>query len=323
MREHSLPCRPRWSVRLLACLVATLHGCRVDDSRGVTAERSRVAPDGYARARKTVREFIETTARPSEYDEVVVSWDEGSTNERPSPPLVLDVEWGNGHGGSLELMRFEVEPDETRIEWIHWRARTMSRDAVEGRVARMRVATFEVLPLIELANAALEARVERRRKPDAPNGGRSSSSSSDVFFLVRLLDERAATTREREFAGYRGSRNEVRYLPLEPVARAVREEWCTRPGWADVAGDEARDSHASDAFRRNRRLLLEDFHWWVMERSLELLAAYGNASALPALEVLAEHEPELHDRQRRKLALLLAEPERFLSGPAQDLATEE
>lgn len=304
-----------------AVALLLLAGCAAETAP-VTAdpEPSAVAPDpvvdepsepqaGVDPAR-AIADYVEQHGRPGEHYELLTSFDAVKAAAL-TPPVVLDVQGGSGHGGSLRFLRFEVGAERTQVERVAYRAYAKPPSA---SVRRCSLPTDAVRPLLDAAAALPGVSVERRRKADAPLGISGGGTTNDFFVLVRAVDAQGAETFMREYAGYSGSRSEPEYLPIVAVQRlaaaAVRDA-----AWEEVPESGWRDTHFPETFRRNRDLMLRDFHWWVMERSVEALGSFGDRSCEETVRFLVDTYPNPLPRQQAKLRNVLENPETYLEGP--------
>jgi len=228
---------------------------------------------------------------------------------------VMDIAWGNGHGGSLTSIRVTFEGETASVERVEWDGPHLGQtDRLSRSMVRARVPSVEfheilgmsrVLPMVSVKENYLGTGGRRRNT--------FSTSSMDVFMLVRLMDSSGGTLLEREWAGYLPYRLDV--APLDIVLDEAEKRLGGKElPWEAVPSEQWRSSHFTDAFRRNRDLMCREFHWWVMERSLEMLGSFGNGEAKETVRFLRENAPKLIDRQIEKLDSLLDPARGLLEG---------
>ncbi|MCE9581880.1 MAG: hypothetical protein K8T20_05115 [Planctomycetes bacterium] len=230
-----------------------------------------------------------------------------------APPCVLDIEYGSGHGGSLAFVRLEVGATTTKCERVSWQAYLKDPAKIPGGASRAEVPTTTAAPLLDAVRAMSAARVT------IPESKQAWSSSGDFFVLVRVIGSGATPDKTWEFAGYSGSRGQSVYAaPQVVVARA--REMLDSLVWTPVPTDDLRKTHFPDAFTRDREILGTEFHWWVMERSIEALGWFGDRSAIPTITWIRDHAHKLIQRQEVKIRHILEEPGVFLEGPPREVA---
>jgi hypothetical protein len=244
---------------------------------------------------------------------------------------LVDIESGNGHGHYMRFMRFTVRGQKVSVEDAIYGPRWMKPSG--AKLKRVMVSRRNVAPVLELVKILPTLHlVEHENRPPPKitknsNGTESFtmsysgpwSSSSDFFVLVRVMDEEGRVVYEHEFAGYAGGREQQQYLALKSVTEAA-DNWAKlQTGSTMVTGSAMRDSHCTDAFRRNRKIMREDFHWWVLEDSVEGLGFWGNKDALPVLKEIRASQTNLHNRILGKIDQLLAQPDYWLEGPPKDI----
>lgn len=297
-----------------AALIASSTGC-AGETQAPTAPQA--VPNPATPADSTfpqVPGLVEAerrlTAALSEYDDLDVSF--GGDAVDVTPPVVIDIEWGNGHGGTLDLARLRVGPTSTDCEHLSWRAYRNDPTERAGDARRATVATATFTALLDDVRALSRAKVTERSR----DGGHGSSA--DFFVLVRVCGRDSAPDRTWEFCGYRGSLGEVKYAAPEAVVRAAQGVLKTI-GWVPIPQDAYRQTHFPDAFARNGKLYAEDFHWWVMERSVEALGWFGDRTTLATLTWMQTNLTDLHDRQVAKVRHARDEPATYLEGPPREI----
>jgi hypothetical protein len=228
-------------------------------------------------------------------------------------PCTIDVEYGSGHGGSLVFARLRVGDETTAVERLSYQAyRDRAKDAASpaGVASRAEAPTSVVRPFLDAVRALSRAQVTN---PDDHGGG----SSNDFFVLVRVCAAAPAPSPTWEFAGYQGDASEYgAQAAVVSMAQAIFDKLA----WTPVAAADLRRTHFSDAFERNRDLCVKDFHWWVMERSVEALGWFGDRGALSTVVWLRDHGQKLNERQKTKLARVIESPDLHLAGPPRDVA---
>lgn len=233
-------------------------------------------------------------------------------------PCTFDVQWGSGHGGSLTFVRFSIGRKSTSVEQLSYRTDRRKRPA-SWTARRAELTTESLAPLVQLARAEARTTAKLKTRPDSTRlGGGFSSSSADFFVLSRVLDGDRKVF-EREYCGHAGSRGQRRYAGIQVVVRAVRKHLDALTSWVDVPAGELRTTHWTAAFGANVDLMLEDFHWWLMERSVEGLGVFGTAAALPTLSRLDRDYPEPQPRQRAKIRNVLGRSDHYLRGDPKSI----
>ncbi len=270
---------------------------------------------GLETARAELGSYVLEHARPGKYDEVVVS-SLGGAVLTLEPPFTLDFEYGDGHGGTLGWLRFDVDAATTAVESISWRT-TRRSVPPGGEVLRAVIPTQDVLPLVQLVRALADTKVERRPLDEHGTTVEIWGSSRDFFVLARAVDRHGNERLLREYAGYEGSLSQTTSVPIECVVRRARRLVESLESMERVPPDRWRATHLSDAFRRNAAFVTEKFHWWVLERSLLALESLGNLSALPTLLELRAH-PTVSERASGRIERILADPARYLGGPSSE-----
>jgi hypothetical protein len=193
------------------------------------------------------------------------------------------VETGGGHGGSLDLWRAKRRTDgKFDVRGILYRGNSMVHKA--AAVPHEQAAGIVVLPDLDKVRAALTATVHEVIPPP-PKGGSwgmsGSSSSHDFRILIRLVDDDGRVV-EGEFTGYEGSSSQDTYLPLEVAAEALTPitSLAADPKLA-ADGDDKLFFAAS--FNAMVPHFDEPFHWWVMERYVDLARFLGTPSVIEGL----------------------------------------
>jgi hypothetical protein len=278
-------------------------------------------PKALAAAQERIDEaFRQGVDHDEETHELVI--DGSAPAVAVSIPCTFDVQWGSGHGGRLTFVRFSVGVETTRVERLEYFAGSLRDRTRSWSARRASVPTADVLPLIQLARAEARTEIELRRRPGSGHmGGRISGSSRDFFVLTRV-SHGAEKVLEREYAGYAGSRSARSYAGIDFVTDEARTFLDAIPSWSDVRAVDLRATHWTAAFADNADLMLREFHWWVMERSVEALGVFGNAEALPTLRHLDREYERPQPRQRAKIRNAIERPEHYLAGEAKVLPDE-
>ncbi|MEI8314681.1 MAG: hypothetical protein WCG79_04430 [Verrucomicrobiota bacterium] len=248
---------------------------------------------------------------------------------------VIDIETGNGHGGYLCFMRFEVRGRKVAVESAEYGPRCMrpsrakiNRVVVERKAVGRLLELVQVLPSVQLTeqeNRPPPREISRRINPDGSvqvtMGPRSAGwwSSNDFFVLVRVRDEHGKVLYEDEFAGYPSGHKQSGYLPLQCVGNEAWDWTKKQTGWIPVSGAAMRTSHCTDAFRLDCQFLGEDFHWWVMEDSVEALGFWGNREVLPVLQEIRATHTNIPERIAGKIDQFIAKPDYWLADEPKDL----
>jgi len=247
---------------------------------------------------------------PSEEGEVVI---ETRGAPIPLPDLgSVDFQWGSGHGFSLGSLRMVMKGDTIDLELAEWqdlqlgdpatRVRSLRRKTVPAEEVRWLRALVQVMPMVTC----------RETRCDAP------FSSNDFFVLVRAMGKDGEEISTIEFAGYAGGTERFRYIPIQ-VITDMAEKLGSEEGWTSVPPSGWRSSHFTDAFNRDRGLLLKDHHWWVMDYSCEMLGWFGNEGALETVRHLRDHLADPKPGNTFRLDAILDPASGYLVGPPKAL----
>ena len=229
-------------------------------------------------------------------------------------PVTIDFEYGSGHGGNLVLLRLSVEAEATHCEHLTYQEASLGRPKkVGGTASCADVSTAEVLSLLNAVRALSTASVTEQPKDWA------SSSSNDFFNLVRICRSGARDDRTWKFAGYSGTPGDSRYAAITPVLDRARE-LIEKLEWTPLQVEEFRRTHFSDAFSRNRVWYGEEFHWWVLERSLAALSWFGNRDAIPTLEWLRDHGDDVGHGRAKTAREVIDSASTSLEGPPPEMS---
>jgi hypothetical protein len=314
------------ALRFAAVALLGVEGCNSDEVEPAVAkapvllqvEAARPLTSGEEALLARLREEVGSGERDKQW----VARVEGSSIRVPDG-CTLDVQAGSGHGGTLTFLRIVLAGATARIEQIEGNGPTMVRTTpLTTSVRRAVVAREDVTALFDLCGALATVTAERRPIPGVESDG-VWSTSADVYSLLRLSDAAGKPLVERHFVGYIGEGALTRLKPLDAATEPIREFLGRITGWTEVPEGERRGCHLTSVFDANRAVMIGDFAWWVQERSLEMLAQVGNRDAIPTLEWLRDHQPKASPRRKHKIAMLLADPARWLEGPAQDLESGE
>ena len=231
-------------------------------------------------------------------------------------PVAIDLEYGNGHGGNLVLLRLCVDADTTRCERLTYQADSLARPkTLGGSAGRADVPTETLRSLLDAVRALSTASVSARPRDHL------GSSSNDFFVLVRVCRAEVHDDRTWEFAGYSSSSEESQYVAINAVLDRARQMF-EHILWKSVPTDELRRTHFADAFERNRELYRQRFHWWVMERSVEALGWFGDSTSLETVAWIRDNVRDLNARQRAKIRNVLDAPATYLDGPPREVPEE-
>jgi len=255
----------------------------------------------------------------------------------------IDIETGGGHQGYLTFTRLELNGDECRIEKVLLTTLSLYRPAQKdgSLVQRAVVKRESIAPILETVSMLPAIKIIERYTGSPPKmeisdngdgtftvrGGvtisSSWSSTSDFFSLVRVMDENRKILLEKEYAGYFSSSHQLEYLPILAVSTTVKNYLDKIEKWEDVPRDKQRDCHLSDAFNLDRDHLIADFHWWVLEDSLEGLARVGNKSAHDTVKYVLSKYTGRTERIVNKIQAVAENPDYWLSGDEKDLTKIE
>ncbi len=315
----SMASSPRRTAFLALAVALAAAGCvrllgTVRDADGVGVAQA-AAPDpldddyGLAAAQARVDASFDGADYDKEQYELVI--DSSAEAAQVTAPCTFDVQWGNGHGGDLEFVRFSVGAEMTTVEQVTYVTEWPGRRSGQCAARRARVPTSDIAPLLHLARAEARTTAELRLRPDADPGAGHWWSSNDFFVLTRVVaGERRLL--ESEFCGYSSGDNVPFSVGPRLVVDAVRAHLDGVASWLPC--NDLRATHWSDAVDANAAVMLRDAHWWVMERSVEALGAFGTPVALPALRRLDSEYQDPRPRQRAKIRNVLARPDHYLAG---------
>lgn len=200
------------------------------------------------------------------------------------PITALTVELGYGHsfGRSLTVARLARKGttwEVTALELTKAKAATWG-DAPTDAVGVRRFVASDALAtaLVDFAGAALSVTLSEKK-----NNGLGLSgwgSSSDFYAAVTLV---GANTVDRHYAGYKGSGDQLTYLPVLVTADVVLTQLAlgTRPLGTLDAGAKAL---FTDRVLQRSDHLDGTFHWWVREAYARAAAEGGDKRLLPLLD---------------------------------------
>lgn len=251
---------------------------------------------------------------------------------------IIDIEMGGGHGGYLTFFRLNLKGEDANIEKISLFQGSMliSEPKEKCQVKRTVIKRKTIDDILDAAVMLPEIQLLEKSSKDTSSKVIKNKdgtftiipgyiepewhSSSDFFALVRVLDENKKILIEKEYAGYVGSADQLEYLPISAVCKIAEDRLNKINPWNEVPLNEQRACHLSDAFNLNRNYLLEDFHWWVLEGSLEGLAQAGNQSAQETIQFILAKYKERTKRIINKINAIASDFDYWLSGPPKDLA---
>lgn len=183
------------------------------------------------------------------------------------------IETGNGHGGTLSLWRARRRPD----------GKYDARGILYKRGAKNMQASGTVALSLDRVRAAMTAKVREVVPPAKPGeirGMSSSFSSYDFHHVIRLVDDEGRVV-ERRYTGYASSSNQDTYLGLQ-IAMAALAPITDLPENTSPADADDKLFFAA-SFNAAVPLFDEPFHWWVMERYVELARTLGTPAVIGGL----------------------------------------
>lgn len=212
--------------------------------------------------------------------------------DRLGPPARMDLEQSNGHGGSLNLARFELDAatGDWSVLWIAyshyadypgadadvWEADTIGTFEIRGG----RITAAVMSSLVERVRAA--AVVDPVEHPPPPKKNTltlgSMGLSSNSFGVALTIVDDAGRGAESFFAGYPGTGDDQ--------AQGVRMELASRPLVEllfDDVFDKTLEVVAADDFGK----------WFIRERFIALAGALGGDEHVPELLRSVERDPKV------------------------------
>jgi hypothetical protein len=252
---------------------------------------------------------------------------------------IIDVETGSGHEGYLSFFRLNLKGADASIEKILLNHGSIlipdpkEKCQVKRAVIKRKnikdiletVAMFPAIKLIEKSPKKTNSRTIKNKDGTFtmtlsdidPEWG----SDSDFFVLIRVLDENRKMLLAKEYTGYRNSTDQLEYLPILAVCTLVEDRLHKIGQWKEVPLKELRECHLSDSFILNRDYFFKDFHWWVLEGSLEGLAHAGNQSARDTIQFILAKYKDRTKRITNKLEAVTKDIDYWLSGAPKDLTS--
>lgn len=221
-------------------------------------------------------------------DNFTVTWGTAPTYE---PNAELEIGGGNGHGGTLDWLRFQPRKDGVEVlsiqfdrGWQPYRTKwPPDRAPVAIEHARMKGDAYAAL----LRDLAIVGAV--KLQPIEPCA--AAVSSGDFWVHVRLTANKR-TLLDLDWAGYEGDRAEVDYAKPRAAVVLARDAVETL-NFADHTLTEEERGWASAKFSRDwKRFKGLDFHWWVRERYIITVGIVGDATALPTLRDILKGDPK-------------------------------
>lgn len=202
---------------------------------------------------------------------------------------VLEIGDGNGHGGTLGWVRFQ--PGKHGVEvlsiqfdkgWHPYKSKwPPDRAPVVVTSANMMPDRYALL----LADLAVVD--SAKLQPVERNGFISASSSNDFWVYARLTTDKD-TLLDLNWAGYEGSRGELKFAKPRAAVRLAREA-VRGLNFKDHSLTDGERSWASEKFARDWNGL--DLDWWVRERYIQTIGVVGDEAVLPLLREVLATEP--------------------------------
>jgi hypothetical protein len=200
----------------------------------------------------------------------------------------ITLQYGGGHGGTLDLLRLRAVDER---EWDvlllrHSGGYYPEPDERGAGVWRGRVSADELAPVLARTRAALVLEAEEHIDPNQSSGG--GMSSADFHAFVRLLDDQG----HARDVGYTGYPSSGEQLDWQIPSLAV---W----PWAELIDNVQLDPAVPDA--DSQTFFMERFaetesanylDWWVHERLLEMAGMHATLDLLPALGLQLCHWPD-------------------------------
>ena len=220
----------------------------------------------------------------------------------------LEIGDGDGHGQTLEWLRFKPEGD--RVDVLSARLKYSRVEIKKTQIkAEAYTALLQKLAVVDSAKPKL---VERRFP---------SSSSADFWVHARLTANKKALI-DLEWAGYDGSNEEMRFIKPKVAAELAhtavediefKEHSLTKEESAWVSAKFTRDWKNFKAKDKER-----DPHWWVKERYLLIIGMVGDAAVLPQLRDIIRDDPK-----DRRMACAIAAAYRILKKEEKQIDEKE
>lgn len=203
------------------------------------------------------------------------------------PIASLTVELGHGHsfGRTLTVARLVRKG-------AAWEVTALELDRGKGKVAAwggettdgVRLRTFTVSDalggaLVDFAGTALSVTLSEPKKGNGL-GMSGWASSSDFYAAVTLV---GTNTVDRHYAGYKGSGDQLTYLPVLVTADVVLTQLALAKQ-ATAPLDAGARALFSDRVLLRRDHLEGSFHWWVREAYARAAPEGGDKRLLPLLQ---------------------------------------
>jgi len=212
------------------------------------------------------------------------------TGARPSVTFPCDglgptieeivLETGNGHGGTLNLYRARRSQNRYDVRGIAFRGASMVQAAANPPFERVTGTVTLDLDTLRAATTAVITEVVPKRKPGEGFGMSGSSSSHDFHVLIRLVDSEGRVV-ERSFTGYESSSSQQQFLGLVVAEAALSPITQLASGKAPV--DDVDRALFADRFVAAVPSFDEPYHWWVMERYVDLARFLGTPKLIAGL----------------------------------------
>ncbi len=190
------------------------------------------------------------------------------------------LETGNGHGGSLAFYRARRNGASYEVRGISFRGASMVSRAASPPFERVSGTVKLDLDQLRAATTAELTEVFPPRKPGEVPGMNDSFSSHDFHILIRLQDSDGRVV-EREFTGYEGSSRQAEFLNLTVAEQALSP--ITSLATTKTAVDADDRALFADRFNAAVPSFDKPFHWWVMERYVELARYLGSPKVIAGL----------------------------------------
>lgn len=249
---------------------------------------------------------IASIKKQFESENYTVTWGEPPRYDQRA---MLEIGEGNGHGFSLDWLRFLPGKDEVVVLSIGYRERS---GKVSVKRATMKPEDYATL----LGGLAVIDSV--KLKPIRRN---SAGFSSNDFWVSAYLATEKKGLIDLDWAGYEGTTAELEYAKPRAAVVLAQEAIKGLQFKNQVLTEEER-GWASTKFARDwKKFKTRQFYWWVRERYVLLIGHVGDHTAMPTLRDILKGD--LKDRSVGHavgaVTLLLKKDVRVRSGDKVDI----
>ncbi|KIG18498.1 hypothetical protein DB30_00183 [Enhygromyxa salina] len=217
----------------------------------------------------------------------------------------ITLQWGSGHGGTLNLARLRRTDDASGWDLLVLRNSSYYGRPEDMGTFRGQVAATDLDDALTYARAALT--VEANEPPKSGSGS-YSMSSGDMHTFVRLTDTRGRS-RGMAWSGYMGSEDQEVWIPAS-LAEAALTAVVNAAALSRVDPDTDSQRFFAERFAEglSQNYYGEFAAWWVHARLVQMAGVHGTNSLIPALgarlcPIVDEHAHGGHPRADALLAI--------------------